>query len=101
MSSEAVIFTQALTLAFTIVSIIGIIYTTKAQHLHWGMYALPLLLLVNLGLFLGERLLDKVLMVDFGLSAETINSWAIIIQLQIPLTGLALLGTNLLNRRQI
>lgn len=100
MNSEAIIFIQALTLLLTVICIVGIAYTTKAQRLHWGMYALPILLLANLGLFLSERLLVKVFMVDFGLSAGAINSWSILIQLQLPLTGIALLGTNILSTKK-
>lgn len=100
MSLEATIFMQALTLTLTVISIIWIVYLTNVQSLHWGMYLLPALLLINLGMFLSERLLEKVFVVDFGLSPATINSWAVCIQLQIPLTGVALLGVYSLNKKK-
>jgi hypothetical protein len=89
MSSEAIVFVQSLSLILCIMTIVGAIYMTKWQDVSWEMILLPMLLVVNLTAFLTERVLVKVFGVDIQVVPGFINSWAILLQLHLALTALA------------
>ena len=98
MTSEAILVVQAISLILVILALIGSVCVVK-KGLDWKVMALPLLLIINLGIFLIQRILVKGFGIDIPLSGGFINSWAVLLQFQMALTAVVAIGLSIINRR--
>ena len=80
MSREAVLFIQELTLVIALMGLVAGAFYLIGRRLPFGPFALPMLLLINVALFLGERVLAKVVVSGPILSVATVNQWSMLIQ---------------------
>lgn len=91
MHYESVIIIRAISLLLVILSLIGVIYVAKIKRLGWCAVILPILLLLNTGLYYFDRILYH----GFGVSllpiggASLIHPWSILLRLQTALTFFA------------
>ena len=87
-----ILHVQIITLIIVMAAIILFAYQIIKGYLNIGLIAIGLLLLVNLGLFLTERIIIKTGIVSIEsipfFSTTLVNAWAIAIQLQLALTAL-------------
>ena len=96
-----ILHVQIITLIIVMAAIILFAYQIVKGYLNIGLIAIGLLLLVNLGLFLTERIIIKTGILSIEsipfFSTTLVNAWAIAIQLQLALTALAVAAILLIN----
>ena len=85
--NTVILHVQILTLILTTFSIGVIIYAVIQGRLKLGLVIMALLMLVNLGLFLTERILVKTDIISPPISAIGINIWSVSLHLQLALSG--------------
>ena len=88
MHYESIAIIRAISLLLVIASIIGIIYIVRVKRLGWCVSVLPILLLVNTGLYYIDRILSN----GFNISlwpisgSALIHPWSLLLRLQATLT---------------
>ena len=96
-----ILHVQIITLIIVMAAIILFAYQIIKGYLNIGLIAIGLLLLVNLGLLLTERIIIKTGILSIEsipfFSTTLVNAWAIAIQLQLALTALAVAAILLIN----
>jgi hypothetical protein len=85
---EAILITQAISFAMVAFCIFGFILVFRKDKTRGFEIALWIILLLDLGLFLAERLLVKVGGVNIPLSIELITNWSVAIKFHMALTAL-------------
>ena len=96
MSSEAVLAVQAISLVLVVMALAGSIHCIKMGGSDWRMLALPLLLIINLGLFYVIQIVIELMELEMP---SGVKSWAILLRFQTALTAVASIGLVMVKRK--
>ena len=88
MQGEAILVVQVISLILVMGCIVASIYLFNRSRTRWVEFFIPLILLLNLGLFLIHRVITKAFSLNLPPSSEYINQWAIGIQFHTVITAL-------------
>ena len=96
MNPQAILIVQWFSLILAIFAIALIVYIVKIGRTDWKLMLLPMLLILNLSVFLLWRLLLKTYGLHLPILTGSVSSWAVLIQFQLTLTAVVAVGFVLL-----